>query len=455
MYDPIGLVTPYTVKARLLLKDIWSLSGQQWDDDLPPEDVFKFLDWSEELPGLSDIVIPRAYFQGKVETLELHLFGESSQDVFSAVAFLRAKVVKKENREQTQLAFVLGKAGAAPMKALIVPKLELQASLLAARLRKEVEKALTLEIGKTFMWSDSTTVLHGIHSSLRTAWRKFWILPRPTSGVTLNPVKTPLMQAREACQQKDLWTAVGSKDRIFWKRPTGHSSRRSLQNLNWNLTLTTRKQKGLLPKLRLLLVPMRTSTHQRSNDISIALLRNFCGLLDTSHAKKWGLPFRNGYHHGPKRTWECTNQAFLPGTIGIIPNRKETTDKELPAQRFLKTSTVLPFQWTLRATENRVYFKQRRTKQLDVSSSFDAKHPVLLDSRHPVTRLFLEQLHRSHCHQSVDYLRASVQQQVAIQLHVYSSNNYTDLIVTKVWTTWGRRCSSRSPSSSLEPPWDR
>ena len=33
------------------------------DDDLPPEVVTKFLDWSEELPGLNDIVIARAYFQ--------------------------------------------------------------------------------------------------------------------------------------------------------------------------------------------------------------------------------------------------------------------------------------------------------------------------------------------------------------------------------------------------------
>ena len=65
VYDPIGLVAPYTVKARLLLKDIWRLSGQQWDDDLPPEVVTKFLEWSVELPGLSVIVIPRAYFPGK------------------------------------------------------------------------------------------------------------------------------------------------------------------------------------------------------------------------------------------------------------------------------------------------------------------------------------------------------------------------------------------------------
>ena len=31
VYDPIGLVAPFTIKARLLLKDIWRLSGQQWD----------------------------------------------------------------------------------------------------------------------------------------------------------------------------------------------------------------------------------------------------------------------------------------------------------------------------------------------------------------------------------------------------------------------------------------
>ena len=60
VYDPIGLVAPYTVKARLLLKDIWRLSGQQWDDDLPPEVVSKFLDWSEKLPGLSEISMEKS-----------------------------------------------------------------------------------------------------------------------------------------------------------------------------------------------------------------------------------------------------------------------------------------------------------------------------------------------------------------------------------------------------------
>ena len=134
VYDPIGLVAPYTVKARLLLKDIGRLSEQQWDDDLPPDIVTKFLDWTQELPTLSDIAIARAYFQGTIKALELHVFGDSSQDVFSAVVFLRGKVISGNGCPQTKLVFVFGKARVAPIKTLTIPKRKPQASLLAARL---------------------------------------------------------------------------------------------------------------------------------------------------------------------------------------------------------------------------------------------------------------------------------------------------------------------------------
>ena len=50
------------------------------------------------------------------------------------------------------------------MKTLTIPKLELQAALLSARLRNEVQRALTLQIEKTFMWTDSPTVLQWLHS---------------------------------------------------------------------------------------------------------------------------------------------------------------------------------------------------------------------------------------------------------------------------------------------------
>ena len=42
------------------------------------------------------------------------------------------------------------------MKVMTVPKLELQAALFAARLKKEIYQALTVSVDKVFMWTDST-----------------------------------------------------------------------------------------------------------------------------------------------------------------------------------------------------------------------------------------------------------------------------------------------------------
>ena len=117
VYDPIGLAAPYTVTARLLLKDIWRLSGQQWDNNLPDNVSKKFREWAAELPNLSEITIPRCYFRGTMRSVELQVFGNSSQEVFVAFAFLRARVSSNQ-RTETQLAFVFGKARVAPMKAL-------------------------------------------------------------------------------------------------------------------------------------------------------------------------------------------------------------------------------------------------------------------------------------------------------------------------------------------------
>ena len=133
--DPIGIVAPFTVGARLILKDIWRVNGQSWDDELHKNTVDRFLAWCVELPRLAEITIPRSYFSGPFQLLELHMFGDSSQDVFSAVGFLRAQVTCTSGNIITELAFVLGKARVAPMKVITVPKLELQAAL-QARLKK-------------------------------------------------------------------------------------------------------------------------------------------------------------------------------------------------------------------------------------------------------------------------------------------------------------------------------
>ena len=90
VFDSVGLVAPYTVRARILLKDIWKIRGQSWDDELPDEVRDKFLEWHSGLPLVGQLTIPLCYFKEPVDQIELHMFGDSLQDVFCAVGFLRA-----------------------------------------------------------------------------------------------------------------------------------------------------------------------------------------------------------------------------------------------------------------------------------------------------------------------------------------------------------------------------
>ena len=79
-YDPIDLVAPFIVGARLLLKDIWCITGQEWDNVLPQDIVQRFLVCSADYLKFENIKIPRSYFTGDFDNIELHMFGDRSQD---------------------------------------------------------------------------------------------------------------------------------------------------------------------------------------------------------------------------------------------------------------------------------------------------------------------------------------------------------------------------------------
>ena len=66
---------------------------------------------------------------------------------------------------KTQISFIFGKARVAPMKALPIPKLELQAALLATRLKEDIITAFNVSINHVYMWTDSTTVLQWLNST--------------------------------------------------------------------------------------------------------------------------------------------------------------------------------------------------------------------------------------------------------------------------------------------------
>ena len=145
VFDPIGLFAPFSVHMRRLLKGIWTKNGQHWDNEVEPSE--------EEEVEPSEIR----------DKTELHVFAEASEDTMCAVAYLRSQPKKYS----ADLAFVIGKCRVAPMRHLSIPRLELQAAVIAVRLKEQIVKEHEMKINSCSFWSDSTTVLQWIHSCHR------------------------------------------------------------------------------------------------------------------------------------------------------------------------------------------------------------------------------------------------------------------------------------------------
>ena len=407
--DPIGLLAPYTVSARLLFKEIWRLNGQQWDDKLPEDICQRFLDWKKGLSMLSDLAIPRCYFLSPVDSLELHVFGDSSQEILCAVAFLRGKL---SSSQPTMLSFVFGKARVAPMKPLSIPKLELQASLLAARLKDEILKALAITIERIFLWTDSTTVIQWLHSSEK---QPTFVANRVSEILDLTTV--------------DQWNHVGTSDNPADAGTRGLTAE-SLFDSCWlkgPLFLSTSEWpfhpktsvQGLLKSSNSATLPENVTLVSEG---TVTPAKVFPREKFSSYAKVLRIMayvMRVHPKHKPFRTMDKSLQD--PFEMDIAQQKVQYLAqgesfpgirKQLLENKCISRSSPL-LQYSPFVGSAGLIRSTGRIQRLE-EVAFDMKHPILLDARQPVVTLFLSHLHCSHHHQGVDYLRAVVQQKYGI-----------------------------------------
>ena len=90
LFDPTGFLAPFLVKAKIFLQDVWQL-GVGWDDTLPPEFLKEWSKWQEELDVIAQFHIPRFYHHipHNPSVIDLHVFGDASEQAFCTVAFFR------------------------------------------------------------------------------------------------------------------------------------------------------------------------------------------------------------------------------------------------------------------------------------------------------------------------------------------------------------------------------
>ncbi|XP_062558096.1 uncharacterized protein LOC134222969 [Armigeres subalbatus] len=165
-FDPLGLLGVILVHGKILLQEVWR-SGILWDERVNDSIYERWRKWTLLLTQINQIRIPRCYFEGATSShyhnLELHIFVDASELAYSAAAYFR--VIRDQG--ETDCILVMAKTKVAPLKPLSVPRLELLAAVLGARLMKFVEESHTLKIKQKFIWSDSATVLAWLKSDAR------------------------------------------------------------------------------------------------------------------------------------------------------------------------------------------------------------------------------------------------------------------------------------------------
>uniref|UniRef100_UPI00143C9E5F uncharacterized protein LOC117165576 n=1 Tax=Bombus vancouverensis nearcticus TaxID=2705178 RepID=UPI00143C9E5F len=160
IYDPLGLLAPVIVRAKMLLQRIWS-SKIDWDESLPIELHTEWERYYAQLPLLNNVRFPRKAIIESAMEIELHGFCDASEKAYGACAYLRTLTIN--GRAWTQL--LTAKSKVAPLKCQTIPRLELSGALLLTSLMSTVQQALSQKITRTIYWTDSTIVLHWLNTS--------------------------------------------------------------------------------------------------------------------------------------------------------------------------------------------------------------------------------------------------------------------------------------------------
>ena len=153
LFDPLGLITPLTIKCRALMQEAHKLK-KGWDEPLPEEFGKNWGSLLKEIEDPTDIPFPRAVTY--LTEVDLHVFCDASGKAYGAVAYV---VVGNTSHLLTS------KARVTPVEAPTLPRLELLSILVGAKLVKYILDTLDhLTFRGVHVWADNEPSIQWIRN---------------------------------------------------------------------------------------------------------------------------------------------------------------------------------------------------------------------------------------------------------------------------------------------------
>ncbi|CAB4016892.1 Hypothetical predicted protein [Paramuricea clavata] len=134
IYDPNGYLAPITLKGKQILQQMCR-DRLDWDDPVPHNLSAQWEKW-------------------RLKSTELHHFSDASLEGYGQCSYIRLI-----NEDKVHCSFVVGKARVTALKQVTIPRLELTAATISARMSKFLRNELSYQEIKEYFWTDSKIVL--------------------------------------------------------------------------------------------------------------------------------------------------------------------------------------------------------------------------------------------------------------------------------------------------------
>ena len=307
------------------------------------------------------------------------------------------------------MSFVISKTSLAPIKTLTIPCLELQAAVVAARLKTKILEGIDFEVEETHFWSDSKIVLHYLRDTQRrfnmcVSHRVAEIAPK-SDVREWGHIPGTMNVADDCAREKEIHSRkrwIRSPQLLMLPEEEWSSSKEDLQVNESELKVTASVLTSLIIPSMIVVERGKYSTWKRLIGLYTRWIRYKFNL--TCKVKRVSPP--------PERQTKNLTADDLEEALSALCKIAQVESfkqeyKDLQASWALSSkSPLLPLRPLL--TEGIV----RVGGHLDKAPiPFEARHQVVLSPKHPLSRLLVQDLQKKHFHVGREHTLALVRRQ--------------------------------------------
>ena len=410
VFDPLGYLAGWLLPVKKTLQNMWA-QKRGWEDEPDGQGRKTWDEWTHELSLIGSVEVPRHMFdhEAGVTSVEVHAFCDASTDGFSAVVYYRWTSLR---RSQVCVSFVAARCRLSPLKTLSIPRLELQAAVLATRLVCSLRKESRLVWSSVTYWSDSKNVLAWIQAQDRRY------------HVFVSNRTAEILDKSSADQWRYVPTALNPADggsrghRLPDLRPDGvwasgpNFLHKSVDH--WPEELDTSPQDILQDDPETKTVFAVSSVQPPTPDIrhSLPELTRFSRWSTAVRTVCLILRWRNrARKHQAQEATGANEPLELEAEILLMKLAQK--DAYAAEMRDLEACVPLDSKSPLKALtvvlmRGLICLDSRARRSPDMSTS--AKFPVILPRGHPYTQLLIQHLHEKMAHRAHDAVLVELRQ---------------------------------------------